>query len=185
LLVDAAEEPVEEIGSVGLVVVGSVVALALQGGPELDAGLEEGAGLADGFEGAVQFGWSGAVAVAEQAVVVASESGHPWADQVGWERVVLSVQGFDLLGDGEVFVSNGSVGDFGVAQGHVQAAVAEPGGDGFQGHAAVDGLGGQRMPELVWVDVRQAGRGAGLVDQSGDGVPVQRAAVLPGVFPIL
>ena len=30
------------------------------------------------------------------------------------------------------------------------------------------------------VDVRQAGGGAGLVDQPGDGVPVQRPAVLAG-----
>jgi hypothetical protein len=49
-----------------------VVALADEGGSELDAGLEEGAGFADGFEGAVEFGWSGAVAVAEEAVVFAA-----------------------------------------------------------------------------------------------------------------
>jgi hypothetical protein len=41
LLVDVAEELVEQVGSMGLVVVGGVVALALQGGPELDAGVEE------------------------------------------------------------------------------------------------------------------------------------------------
>ena len=46
--------------------------LAQQGGPEFDAGLEEGAGFADGLEGAVQFGWAGAVAVAEEAVVFAA-----------------------------------------------------------------------------------------------------------------
>ena len=63
MLVYAGQEAVEKVGAVGLVVVGGVVALALQGGSELDAGLEEGAGLADGFEGAVQFGWSGAVAL--------------------------------------------------------------------------------------------------------------------------
>jgi hypothetical protein len=42
----------------GLAVGGGVVVLGLQGGPELDAGLEEGAGFADRFEGAVQF-WLG------------------------------------------------------------------------------------------------------------------------------
>ena len=36
------------------------------------------------------------------------------------------------------------------------------------------------MPELVRVDVGEAGGGAGFVDQPGDGVPVQRAAVLAG-----
>ncbi len=77
------EEPVEQVGAVGLVVLGGVVALALQGGPELDAGLEEGAGFADGFEGAVEFGWAGAVAVAEEAVVFAAEPGHAGADGVG------------------------------------------------------------------------------------------------------
>src|SRR5450759_5860227 len=52
-----------------------VVVLGLQGGPELNAGLEERAGLTDRFEGAVQLGRSGAVAVAEQAVVLAAQVG--------------------------------------------------------------------------------------------------------------
>jgi hypothetical protein len=38
-------------------------------------------------------------------------------------------------------------------------------------------LGGQGVPQLVWVDVREAGGGAGFVDQPGNGVPVQRPAV--------
>jgi hypothetical protein len=44
LFVQAGEESVEQLGAVGLVMVGGVVVLALQGGSELDAGLEEGAG---------------------------------------------------------------------------------------------------------------------------------------------
>jgi hypothetical protein len=44
LLVDAVEESVEQVGAVALVVLCGVVALALQGRPELDAGLEERAG---------------------------------------------------------------------------------------------------------------------------------------------
>ena len=44
---------------------GGVVALAEQDGHELRAGVEVDAGLADGLEGAVEFGWAGAVAVAE------------------------------------------------------------------------------------------------------------------------
>jgi len=35
------------------------------------------------------------------------------------------------------------------------------------------------VPELVGVDVGQPGCSAGPVDHPGDGVPVQRAAVLP------
>jgi hypothetical protein len=73
--VDAGEELVEQVGAVGLVVFGGVVALALQGGSEFDAGLEEGAGLADGFEGAVEFGWAGAVAAAGEAVVFSAQAG--------------------------------------------------------------------------------------------------------------
>ena len=48
-----------------------VVVLGLQDGAELDAGLEEGADFADGFERAVQLWGPGAVAVAEEAVVLA------------------------------------------------------------------------------------------------------------------
>jgi hypothetical protein len=112
-------------------------------------------------------------------VVLAAQPGHLGADRVGGQLGGLAVEGFDFLGDGEVLVRDGAAGDLGVAQGHVQAAVAEQGGDGFQAHAAVDRLGGQSMPELVGMDVREAGGGAGPVDHPGDGVPVQRAAVLP------
>ena len=45
--------------------------------------------LADGFEGAVEFGWAGAVAVAEEAVVLAAESGHVRSDGVGGQRFCL------------------------------------------------------------------------------------------------
>ena len=58
--------------------------------------------------------------------------------------------------------------------------MAEQGGDRFQAHAAVDRLGGQGVPELVGVDMAQPGGGAGPVDHPGDGVPVERAAVLAG-----
>jgi hypothetical protein len=37
-----------------------------------------------------------------------------------------------------------------------------------------------RVPELVGMQVGQAGRGAGFVDQPGERVSVQRAAVLAG-----
>jgi len=57
--------------------------------------------------------------------------------------------------------------------------MAEEGGDGFQAHPAVDRLGGQGVPQLVGVDVRQAGGDRGAVDQPGGGVPVQRSTVFP------
>jgi hypothetical protein len=58
--------------------------------------------------------------------------------------------------------------------------VAEHRRDRFQAHAPVDRLGGQSVPELVGVDVRQPGGGAGFVDVAGHSVPVGRLAVLPG-----
>ena len=42
--------------------------------------------------------------------------------------------------------------------------MSEECGDGFQTHAAVDGLGGQGVAQLVGVDVFQTGRGGGLGD---------------------
>jgi hypothetical protein len=48
-VVDAVEEAAEEFGAVGLVLGDGVVVLILQGGPELNAGLEERAGFADRF----------------------------------------------------------------------------------------------------------------------------------------
>ena len=58
--------------------------------------------------------------------------------------------------------------------------MAEERRDGLQAHAAVDRLGGQGVPELVGMDMGQAGGSAGPVDHPGDGVPVQGPAVLPG-----
>ena len=72
-----------------LTLLGGVV-LGLQGGPELNAGLEEGAVLADRFEGAVQLVGAGAVAVAEQAVVFAAQPGQLGSDRVGGQRLGLS-----------------------------------------------------------------------------------------------
>ena len=91
---------------------GGVVALPLQGGPELDGSDEEAAGLADRFEVAVHFNGAGAVAVAEHAAVhLGTELAHFAALVIGGELAGLAVEGFDLLGDGEVFVGDGLVGD--------------------------------------------------------------------------
>ena len=72
VVVDLGEEPGEEFLACVLAMGGGVVVLGCQGGPELDAGLEVGAGFADGFEGAVQLRGAGAPAVAEEAVVLAA-----------------------------------------------------------------------------------------------------------------
>ena len=48
----------------------------------------------------------------------------------------------------------------------LQRPMAQQGGDGFEAHAAVDGLGGQRVAELVWRDVADAGCGGDLGDRA-------------------
>jgi len=53
-LVEAGQQSVEDFLPPGLALGGGVVALLLDGGTELDGGLEEGAGLADRLEVAVQ-----------------------------------------------------------------------------------------------------------------------------------
>jgi hypothetical protein len=111
--------------------------------------------------------------------VLAAQPGHLRADRVGGELGGLAVECPGFLGDGEVLISDGAAGDLGVAQGHVQAAVTGEGRDGLQAHAAVDRLGGQGVPQLPGVDVRQPGGGAGLAGHPGDGVPVQGPAVFP------
>jgi hypothetical protein len=51
---------IEEGGALGLPVIAGVIALALEGGPELDGGLEIAAGFACGFHSAVELDWAGA-----------------------------------------------------------------------------------------------------------------------------
>ena len=94
-----------------LVLGGGVVVLGLEDGAELDAGLEERAGFADRLERAVQLWGPGAVAVAEEAVVLAAQPGHFRPDRVGGQHRGLAVEGVDLVGDGEVFISDGAAGD--------------------------------------------------------------------------
>jgi hypothetical protein len=68
------EERGEGVGAVVLAFGVRVLVLGLQGGSELDAGVEEGAGFADAFEAAVEVGGAGAAAVAEESVVVAGQA---------------------------------------------------------------------------------------------------------------
>jgi len=88
------------------------VVLGLQDRPELDAGLQVAAGFADGLEGAVQLGWPGAPAVAQEPVMLAAEAGHFRADRAGGELRGLAVEGLDFLGDGEVLIGDGAAGAF-------------------------------------------------------------------------
>ena len=109
-MVEPSEQSVEDLLSAELAFVGGVVALALQGGPEFDGGLEECAGFADGFEVTVQADRPGAVAVAEHPLVhLAAELGHLGAFCVGRQLSGLVVEGFDLFADREVLVGDGAV----------------------------------------------------------------------------
>ena len=101
-----------------------VVALPLQGGTELNRGDEEAAGFADGFEVAVHFDRSCAVAVAEYPAV------HFGAEFVHFVA---------LVGDG-------FVGDARVDHCRGEGFVSEQGRDGIETHAAVYGLGRQGVP---------------------------------------
>jgi hypothetical protein len=89
---------VEGRGLVGLALGFGVVVLGLEGGPELDAALEEGAVLADGLEGAVELGGSGAAPIAEEPVVLAAEPRNAgaisWAGSgLGLGEVVVDLAG--------------------------------------------------------------------------------------------
>ena len=76
-MVESLEEAVEDLLPADLSFVVGVVSLGLQGGSELDGGDEEGAGFADRFVVAVEFGRAGAVAVAEHpALVFGAEFAH-------------------------------------------------------------------------------------------------------------
>jgi hypothetical protein len=83
VLVEVAKQTLEQVASVVLALGGGVVVLGLQGGSELDAGLEEGAGFADRFERAVRLWRPCAVAVAEEAVVFSAQPCHLGSDGVG------------------------------------------------------------------------------------------------------
>jgi hypothetical protein len=100
-VVEAGEQRGEQLLAVVLVPGGGGVALSSESRAEVDAGLEVAAGLADGFECAVQLGRAGAPAVAQQPVVLAAQPGHLRADRVGGELGGLAVEGLDFLADGE------------------------------------------------------------------------------------
>ena len=178
-LIESGEQSVEHFLAAELSVLGGVVALCLQRRAEFDGGLEESAGFADGFEVAVQADGSGAVAVAEHpAVHLDTELAHLGAFGLGGQCARLVVEGFNLFADGEVFVGDGAVGDAGVNEGHPHRSVPEQRGQGFEGHAAVDCLGGQRVPQPVRADVADPGGAGGFGDGPIDAALADALAVL-------
>jgi hypothetical protein len=56
--------------------------------------------------------------------------------------------------------------------------VAEQGGDGFEAHPSVDGLGGERVAQLVRMDVTDAGALGDGHDVAVHGAPIERAAII-------
>jgi hypothetical protein len=96
----------------------------------------------------------------------------------------VAVEGVDLFADGGVFVGDDVVGDAGVDECHLEGAVTEQGGDGFEAHAAVDGLGGEGVAELVGVHVVDAGGPADATDDAADLVAVDRPAVVGDEAPV-
>ena len=103
----------------GVTVVLRVGVLGFELVPEFYGGCEEGAGFTDCLVAAAEVAGAGAVAVAEQAACgLGVEPLHVRAGGMSGQRVRGVVEGFDLLGDGEVLVGDGPVGDAGVGQGH-------------------------------------------------------------------
>ncbi|MDT0261525.1 hypothetical protein RM423_08975 [Jatrophihabitans sp. DSM 44399] len=77
------------------------------------------------------------------------------------------VEGVDFRADGLVFVGDDAVGDAGVDEGHLHAAVSEQRGDRFQAHPAVDRLGGQGVTQREGL-ADAAARREHPVDEVGD-----------------
>jgi hypothetical protein len=107
-------------------------------------------------------------------VCFAAQPGHAGGLVVGGQCGRLAVEGVDAGAGRGVFVGDDAVGDLRVDQCHFHFAVAEQRGDGLEPHA-VDGLGGQGVPQPVGVHAGDAG-GAG--DDAADDIPVQRPAVV-------
>ena len=91
------------------------------------------------------------------------------------ESVVL---GFDGFGHLEVRVGDGVIGDARIDKRHVHGAVPEQGGDRFEAHAPVDGLGGEGVAQLVRMDVADVGELGDPVHIAMDGPSVEGPSVV-------
>ena len=110
-----------------------------------------------------------AVAVAEHVPVhLGPQSTHIGAFVGGGEVLGLAVERFDFLGDREVFVGDGLVGDAGIDHRHCQGLVTEECGDCFETHASVDRLGGEGVAKLVWGHVADPGPGGDAAERVGN-----------------
>ena len=176
---DAGEYAGEEGFPVALAAFSGVVSLPFQRGLELDRSAEVATRLAGALHAAVQLSRPRAEPVAEHpSVGLPSEFGHPVGLEVGGELGCLGVERVDLGADGGVLVSDDTIGDLGVGESHLHRAVPEEGGDGFKSHAAVDGLGGEGVTQLVRVHVADAGVTSHPPDDAGGQVSVDRAPVV-------
>jgi hypothetical protein len=179
-LIESAEESVEDLLACDLSLRCRVVALAFEGGPELDRGDEERARFTDRLEVAVHLDGASTGAVAEHPTVhLPAELGRLRALGIGRQLTGGIVECLDLLRDGEVLVGDGAVGDPRANTCHGQRPVSKQGGDGLQGHAPVDGLGGQSVSQLVRGDPAESCLLGGLADRGLDAGGVDGAANQP------
>src|SRR6266568_1482627 len=126
MLVESGKQAVEDLLTADLALSGRILALALEGWAELQGGDEERAGLADRFKMAVHLNRPGAVAVPQHpAVHLAPELAHLGAFIASRQFAWFVVEGLNLLGDGEVLVSHGLIGDTRVNHRHSQRLMAE------------------------------------------------------------
>ena len=80
----------------------------------------------------------------------------------------MAVERFDFLGDREVLVGDGLVGDAGVDHCHRQSLVTEQRGDRFEARAPVDCLGGEGVAKLVRGHVADPGVGGDAAQRVGN-----------------
>ncbi len=62
--------------------------------------------------------------------------------------------------------------------------MAQEGGDSFEAHASVDGLGGEGVTQLVGVDVTDAGGFGDPAHHAGDPMPADRAGRVGEKHPV-
>ena len=94
--------------------------------------------------------WPRAPAVSEHAAVLEAKAVHLGRlGQIGR----LLVERLDLVHRRPVLVGHRLVGDAGITDGHAQRAVPEQLGDRFEPHSPVHRLGGERVAQLVGMDV--------------------------------
>ena len=146
-LLVAVDEHLEEVDAVMLIAVGSMIELGLEHGVEGFVGGVVGTGFTDRLELAVELWRPLAPSVAQHALVVfVGEARHAnGSGSVGSQSCGFVVEGINLIGDFVVGLGNASVSNPGVDKCHAQRLVAQEGGDCFEAHASVDGLGRKRV----------------------------------------